>query len=200
MECLGICEYKEQRICINIEKHKSDAEVRSTLLHEMCHAGSPNPNWHEEDADHGSSFWCQIESLLRQRAPIKVDSGELAGRWASPDVIPKRFPLSRKAIAKIEEKNNRLFLEMEKERELKIPCQEIDEEAIAFEFADAAYQFTWKNALRTIGRDYGLLNTDGKPTSEFSKRAIEAGRKKFAEARKLYLMTQRASAERASVN
>ena len=43
--CYGQWVYKHREIRIDIERHENDREIRSTLLHEMCHvAAGPDHN------------------------------------------------------------------------------------------------------------------------------------------------------------
>ena len=86
MEYWGQCFRERQSICIDIDRHKTDNQTRSTLLHEMAHAASTT------GLAHGYQFWAQIEHLLRQQAPINVSFSEAPGVGNVVDAIPKRCP------------------------------------------------------------------------------------------------------------
>jgi len=70
--CYGHCFIEQREIRIDIDRHDgNDREIRSTLLHEMCHvAAGPH---------HNSRFFLEIERLLRQKAPITLSFSETDG-------------------------------------------------------------------------------------------------------------------------
>jgi hypothetical protein len=61
---------------------KDDRDIRSTLLHEMAHA-SPRP----EKLSHSYNFWRELEMLLEQDAPIKIDFPETGRHPLAGNVV-----------------------------------------------------------------------------------------------------------------
>src|ERR1700747_2529475 len=57
----GTCDWSKRTITIDAEHHKSDRELRGTVLHEMVHPAVRKPR-------HGVHFFAQIEGLLQKRA------------------------------------------------------------------------------------------------------------------------------------
>ena len=66
MGAVGFCESKKKQLIVDTDHITSDAEIRSTLLHEMAHAAAPGRE------THGYKFWEQIERLLQKGAPITL--------------------------------------------------------------------------------------------------------------------------------
>ncbi len=93
-ECYGLCEHQQRKITINVALHKSDVEIRATLLHEMAHAAS--------ERGHGNDFWSEIERLLWQRAPVRITIAESPNQQIFATVVPRIFPLSRKKMERLE--------------------------------------------------------------------------------------------------
>lgn len=66
---------------------QSDREIRSTMLHEMGHLAANDA----AGPDHGSKFLAQIESLLRQKAPLTIGFPEAPQVgylvWRNPQVL-----------------------------------------------------------------------------------------------------------------
>lgn len=42
--CVGLCDSKARKITVDVDAHRSDAEVRSTVLHEMAHVADTSRN------------------------------------------------------------------------------------------------------------------------------------------------------------
>jgi hypothetical protein len=84
----GMCDPFRKRIVIDVQAHKTRAEIYSTLLHEMAHIAVGR-------GGHGERFLCEVERLLERRAPV-------AGFGPRhPKRIPRcRFPLCRAAAEK----------------------------------------------------------------------------------------------------
>jgi len=93
----GICDWKRHEITVDIAAHASDAAVRTTLLHEMAHAAETATSQYT----HGDGFFQQIEYLLRRHAPISLEMSEMPGHRLPLAAVPKKFPLCRKAAAKL---------------------------------------------------------------------------------------------------
>lgn len=74
---MATCDDKLCALFIDAAKHKTDREIRATLLHEMAHAATP-----KDYPAHGYQFWGQLEMLLRKGAPVSIG-------------FPEASPLSR---------------------------------------------------------------------------------------------------------
>jgi hypothetical protein len=191
--CVGEYVRKEQEILVDVSAHPNDREVRSTLLHEMAHAGNRSGSW----IAHGYGFWAQIENLLRQRAPIRVGFPEMPQHKFPLSAIPRRFARCRKEAEKLERKRSR-----DVEREINgkaMPIQDLTNREIAIEFEDAAWEgATWTTALWTLGTSYGLIDLEGKPASAWARRVIKRCRTAHRRGRRIMLASKRASARFAS--
>ena len=80
----GLCDYDRLTLFVDIACHPADREVRETVLHEMIHAAVGK-------GGHGAAFWTQLEYLLSEKAPIRVDFPELGEQGQHSCVIPPRF-------------------------------------------------------------------------------------------------------------
>jgi hypothetical protein len=56
-DAVGRCNWRRKVITINVEAHKSDREIRSTVLHEMAHAAASIRGSHGHDPE----FFAQVE-------------------------------------------------------------------------------------------------------------------------------------------
>jgi|ERR1700678_2560676 SprT-like family len=101
-EVMGLCEWKRKVITIDVERHKSDREVRSTLLHEMAHAAASIRG----SRGHDPKFFAQLEKLLRLRAPIAIDTPEAGGVRILANLVPSRFPLLKRKPAVVSPSRN----------------------------------------------------------------------------------------------
>jgi hypothetical protein len=173
---IGQCSKKSRLIEIDVEQHRSDAQIRSTLLHEMCHAAASKYG-------HGSSFCTQLEMLLRLKAPITIGFPEILKPFTF--TIPKEFRCVRRAFRTIEEKQQREIQKITG----KLPP--INFKAFAlFNIQDYALQgFTWKQIINSIGNEYHLLDIDNKPLPIFRK-FFEKARKTYVKARREYLLEE----------
>jgi hypothetical protein len=173
MEHWGQCFRDRHQISIDIDRHGSDREIRSTLLHEMAHAAATGP-------PHGYQFWAQVERLLRERAPFKISFAEAPDLALVGDAVPRRFPLARKAMKELENKRQKRYANQEFDGEF-----EIDEEYIAGRFEDAAAALLpWQRAVLSVGNELGLLDVGGKPKNAWAKKAIAKSKKSFLRLRK----------------
>ena len=85
-------------IMIDIAKHRSARELRSTLLHEMCHAAA-----HQRGGQgHGEKFFEQLEHLLRKKAPISIADPEAGKAHIRAELVPARFAMLRRKMGRIE--------------------------------------------------------------------------------------------------
>ena len=186
----GLYEEKPQRITLDIKEHKSDREVRGTLLHEMAHAAAGE----EASEIHGSKFWSQIEHLLRQNAPITVGFPETPDLRILKDAIPRRFPLACGMVNKAHERHQQ---EVEKQarklRKRGFADRYVRDEDIVQHFRDAAVTLTWSSALPEVGLEYGLI--DVAPANKWSLDIIAKGRSAHRRARAQVLAERRLEAK-----
>jgi len=98
----GFWDPRRKIIRIFPASHKNDAVIRSTLLHEMVHA-----HLKREARIHGEKFWFEVERLLRKGAPISVTASEAPDVRILAGSIPKRFPLARRAMERVERQRQR---------------------------------------------------------------------------------------------
>jgi hypothetical protein len=166
--CYGEWLLKQREIRIDIDRHEgNDREIRSTLLHEMCHVAA--------GPDHNSKFWAEIERLLCRRAPIAVGFPETDGLQIVENAVPRRFLLARRLLNKVHRQQQRKL-----EAEARNSGREdltLTEEDLLQEFADSdVASLRWKRALRLVGSKYGLLDIDGKPKDKRSARIISRAR------------------------
>jgi hypothetical protein len=175
----GEFDRKKREIRIDMRSYASDRQIRATLLHEMAHLAS-------RKAGHGAEFWYQIELLLRQKALITVDSPETPGLIVLENVVPPRFPLARRMMNNAEKKRQREVLKSARYSGLQI--QKIGEQDILNSFEEAAQENpTWRQALLVVGREYGLIDVDCKPTDRWAADLIAKGRRAYVRARRDHL-------------
>ena len=142
---VGFIDYGKREILIDVEEHESDPGIRATLLHEMTHESAGKNG-------HGYRFWAETEKLLRQKAPIDVGMSEAPGLRMLSGVVPRKFPLARNALDKVETARQRHFASASWN---KFPTHEVTENEIIGDFRDAALELTESQAVQFIGREYG---------------------------------------------
>ena len=170
----GLCEKTHKQVIVDTDKYESDAQIRSTLLHEMAHAASPT------NSGHGYEFWAQLEQLMRKRAPVTVGFPEAPDCTMLDDVVPKEFPLCRKAMNKLQERKNRNVAKETKAKNLQ--TEYISDEKILHEFTSAVYEqdnLSESDIVAEIGKENGLLNIEGKPKNRWAAHIIAQGRKLY---------------------
>ena len=179
---------KKRVITINAERHKNDRDVRSTLLHEMCHAADP------QSLGHDDKFFAQLEKLLERGAPIGVGAPEAGGVDFLQGVVTSRFPLVKRRMDRAEARRRKPIYDfIRAAKHLKVI--DIDEEDILHEFEESAWEYTWRQARIVIGRQHGLVYENGRPlknrwAADILKRAETAHRR----GRRRYLDDQYARA------
>jgi hypothetical protein len=181
---LGRCDSDKREILVDVEAHKNDREIRGTMLHEMAHvvAGpGRDGEWH------GYKFWEQIESLLVQGAPITLGSPEAPHIRIMVGAIPKKFPLARTAMDRVESIHSRQILQLMKH----YPAEQITSEEIVRKFEEAAMEMTWFQALRVVGDEYQLLDVGGRPRSTRAAGIIAEGKRKFNQMRREHLASEK---------
>jgi hypothetical protein len=171
---MGVCDCKRRAISIDVAAHRSDREVRATLLHEMAHAAAPNGY-----PAHGYPFWGQLEMLLKKGAPVSIGFAE-AGSLVKTLNVPRRFKLCRKLAEGAQAKRTRQL-----KREFPGPDTVIPLDMVLQRFEDAALEVTWKVALMVISQEYGMLDVGHKPL--WSASFLKKARRVFARARRDHL-------------
>lgn len=106
---LGRCDLSNGALLINLPAHRSDREVRSTVLLTMIHAVNGR-------AGHHAPFWKELEGLLSKQAPITADSPELGEHDIHLKVIPRRFIRCRRLFRSAYERKQRAVAKMKLHR------------------------------------------------------------------------------------
>jgi SprT-like family len=185
-KAIGLCESAWKQLHIDTDRIQiaaessasADDEVRSTLLHEMAHAAARRMG-------HGYEFWEQIEKLLRQGAPVTLDSPEAPSSINFTDIIPKKFPLSRKAMEELEIQRARKVEQYAEKNHLK--TQVVTDEHIITSFVDAAFSMPFASevdVVSAVAERYGLFDISGKPKNSWAANIIVHGKKAYRDIKK----------------
>jgi hypothetical protein len=142
---MGQCDWVWKVIKIDVDQHKSDREVRSTLLHEMAHAAACICG----SCGHDLKFFAEVENLLRLRGPIAIDIPEAGGVRILSNLVPSRFPLLKRKIDRLQTRRNRSLNKPIAERNLHAPL--VSDHDILGDFEQAATELTWKRASSRLG-------------------------------------------------
>jgi hypothetical protein len=185
-DAMGLCESRRKVITIDVEQHKSDREVRSTLLHEMAHAAASIRG----SRGHDLKFFAQLEKLLRLRAPIAIETQEAGSTRILANLVPSRFPLLKGRIDQLETRRSEPLEKFIAEH--KVHTTLITDDDILGEFEDAATELTWKQAVITIGLENGLVDETGRPLTRRSRRLLHKAKRRHARARRDYLQNRKA--------
>lgn len=178
---IGLYVRRARRILLDVGQHKSDQRIRSTLLHEMCHAAAGRDSY-----SHGYHFWLHVERLLRRGAPIRVGEPEAPHLKILAGAIPRKLRLARKAMVRVEMRRERRIEAYVKKHNLG-PAHTVKADEIVQEFEDAASELSWSKALLAIGGMYGLIDVGGKPTSRWAARVLAEAQKVHQRSRREYL-------------
>lgn len=183
---VGFCEPQWKQLHIDVcriqlvtdSSASADREISSTLLHEMAHAAARRMG-------HGYEFWEQMENLLRQSAPVTVGFPEAPNSKNLADVIPKRFPLSRRVMNEIEARRAE---EVEKYATKKrLETQTISDEQIIADFVGAAFDMptaSEKEVVSAVAERYGLFDVGGKPKNAWAANVVSQGRKAYRDCKR----------------
>ncbi len=180
-KAFGECDFKRHMLFIDVSRHRSDLDIRSTLLHEMVHAvvGVGRPG-------HGAPFWTHLESLLARRAPITVGFPELGESGRHLCMIPARFRRCRRMLAPVYRRSQR-ELKRESNR-LNLPEEKVDFER---ECEDAANEgLSWREVWTNQAILYGLVDMDGRLLAK-AKPYRDECRRGYRRGRRLYLSSNR---------
>jgi hypothetical protein len=143
--CLGRCDPRRRTIEIDVQKHKSERELRSTLLHEMCHVAAHRNG----SRGHDAKFFEQLEQLLRKKAPISIADPEAGKARVQSELVPAQFPLLKRKMDRIAAKQRKPLERFIKANRL--TPHDISDEEIIRDFEYQAWESTWKEALSALG-------------------------------------------------
>jgi hypothetical protein len=161
---LGRIEETEKVIKIDVAANRTDAEVRSTLLHEMAHLAGYSLE--RAKVGHNSAFFTHVERLLKLGAPIRVSSAENQGR-AVLESVPSRFRRCRAAMRAEYDRKARWLARGAKEAASRgARVMTLNLSAQFYELGEAGWR--WPNAIRTLDSEFGLLDIDGRVLSAFA--------------------------------
>jgi len=185
-DAVGRCESTRKVITIDVEQHKSDREVRSTLLHEMAHAAA----FIRGSRGHDLKFFAQLEKLLRLRAPIAIETPEAGSTRILANLVPSRFSLLKRRIDQLEARRAKAVEKFVAEH--KLSSRVITDDDILGEFEEAAMELTWKQAVIAIGLENGLVDETGRPLTRRSRRLLHNAKRRHARGRRNYLQLLKA--------
>ena len=103
------------------------------------------------------------------------------------NLVPKRFPLLKRRMDRIEARRAKRINDMVKAKNL--PTHDVTEEQILDRFrdADGGASLPWLSAVRRVGLEFALTDETGRPLTAFARRIIAKGRKIHRGARRDYL-------------
>lgn len=188
-DAVGRCDWSRKVITISVEAHKSDREIRSTVLHEMAHAAASIRGSHGHDPE----FFAQVEMLLRRKALIAIDTPEAGSVHILANLVPSRFPLLKRKIDRLEARRSGAMEKLIAERNLQVRTMTDDD--ILQRFEDAAMELTWKQALMVVGLENGLVDETGRPLTARSRRILGKAKPKHTRARREFLQYRNAELE-----
>jgi hypothetical protein len=166
--------YRKRIIEIDPRRHKSDRHVRATLLHEMAHAAP-------HGTGHGVEFFAEMR-LLRRGALVTIETGDVGGVRILDDIVPRRFPLRRKKVQRLEARRANDISHLVAQK--KLPTETITDERVITDFGDAEIaELAWKAALLIVGAEYGLTDETGRPKNEWARRIVAKAEKVHRNAR-----------------
>ena len=187
--CRGNCNWRKKIIRIDTDQLESDRNVRSTLLHEMCHGAARE---RRVGLGHGVRFFAQMERLIGRGAPVTVGGSEAGHARILANVIPKRFPLLRAKVERIESRRQRELIKVAHEKGIK--AYTITDDMIVRDFEDAqACSLPWRTALICIGLEHGLTDDTGRPVNAWARRVVRRGKVAHRRARRAQLQYERQS-------
>jgi hypothetical protein len=185
-DAMGLCDSTQKVITIDVERHKSDREVRSTVLHEMAHAAADIRG----SRGHDPKFFAQLEKLLQMGAPIAIDTPEAGNVRIFENLVPSHFPLLKRKIDQAEARRSKDIERLIAEDDL--PTTLITEDDILGEFEDAAAELTWKQAVIAVGLENGLVDDTGRALTRWSRRVLDKAKSRHARERRNYLQLRKA--------
>ena len=186
---LGECNWKKRTIRVDGWQASSDRSIRGTLLHEMAHAETHN-------SGHDVKFFAAVERLLEKGAPINISASEAGRAQILAGIVPRRFPLLRAKMERVEKRRAREIERVIKRENLTV--QEYTPAMIIRQFKDAATELTWKPALQSLGTQYALTDETGRARDARAGRLLANAKRAHASARRNHLQDEkwRASVEK----
>jgi len=181
---VGLCDLDARTIVLDLRAHRTDSEIRGTLLHEMADVAAGHGGF-----VHGRRFWKQIEHLLRRHAPITLTMSEAPTHRLLAPAIPRQFRMARSAAQKHDAAVKKHWAQ--------IPVSgaiDVDDEYICVSLIDAAPYTTWKKAVLLVGGELGIVDVDGNPTSKWSANSLRKAKRRFQAARTRFLSGRRLAA------
>lgn len=188
-EAMGLCDSRRKIITVDVLRHKNRRGMRSTLLHEMAHAAADIRG----SQGHDLKFFAEIEKLLRMRAPVAVETAEAGDVHILANLVPFRFPLLKRKIDKLEARRRSALEKLISERD--VPTTLITDNDILDEFEDAAMELTWKQAVRVVGIENGLIDETGRPLDGRARRLLNQAKPRHARVRRNFLEMKRSERE-----
>ncbi len=187
---LGRCDARTRTIQIDVAKHKSARELRSTLLHEMCHLSAHRNG----SRGHDAKFFEQLEHLLRKKAPISIADPEAGMAPVQSELVPAQFPLLKRKMGRIAAKQRKPVERFIKAKKLKV--RDISDEEIIREFEYRAPESTWKEALWAVGfKEHHLTDETCRPLNSRFQRLLDKAQKAHARARRRHHLEERETEE-----
>jgi len=184
-EAMGLCESRRKVITIDVERHKSDHEARSTVLHEMAHAAADIRG----SRGHDPKFFAQVERLLQLRAPIGINTPEAGGVRILANLVPHRCPLLKRKIDQLEARRRKHFEKWVAKSNVQ-PLVITDDDILGY-FEDAALEgLTWRKAVIAVGLENGLVDETGRPLTRRAGQLLQKAKRKHARARRDYLQSK----------
>lgn len=187
---VGQFDPRTHTIKIDVAKHRSDRELRSTLLHEMCHVAAHRNG----SRGHDAKFFEQVERLLRKEAPISVADPEAGKALVQSELVPAQFPLLKRKMDRIAAKRRKPLERFIKTNKLR--PHEISDEEIIREFEYYAVESTWREALSAIGfREHHLVDETGRPLNARFNRLLARAQKAHSRARRTHFRAEKEAEE-----
>lgn len=172
----GKCNWRRHVIKINTTHIESYEKLRHTLLHEMAHAGNRSRGGRGagHGAGHGVGFVEQLEMLLRKRAPFRLDASDVRGYLRLVLEIPKRFPLCRKAVRRLQARSSGSGSTIPDSYE------ELSKAVFKRLRQKLRRGGRWEPALQAVIKEFGLEDMDGWPMSMGTARLVEQMRRLYS--------------------
>lgn len=187
---LGQFDARTRNIKIDVAKQRSDRELHSILLHEMCHVAAHRNG----SRGHDAKFFEELEHLLRKKAPISIADPEAGKARVQSDLVPARFSLLKRKMDRIAAKQRKPLERFIKGNRL--TTYEISDDEIIREFEDHAWESTWNEALSAFGfMKYHLTDETGRPLSPRFQRLLARAQKVHSRARRRHLQEKREAGE-----
>jgi hypothetical protein len=181
----GLCNSSQRTITIDFARHKTDRDLRGTVLHEMAHAAADTRG----SRGHDVVFFAELERLLRLGAPVIVGAAEAGNVRILADIVPSRFPLLKRKMERAEARRSKAVEKYAAEKNLQ--WEEITDDTIVGYFGESGH-WTWKQTVRAIGLQFGLVNEVGRAVgSPWARKVLARARRAHALARRDHLEYER---------